>query len=338
MKDRKTSVLILYCGGTIGMRQDTKTSALQPLLTIEDLLKYTPLLEEEFHIDTHTITNIDSTNIQPSHWSAITSAIQEEYQNYDGFVVLHGTDTMAYTASALSYSLGNLGKPVILTGAQVPPDILGSDAFVNMVSACQASTIDFADVAILFGNRILRGNRSTKISEDDRNAFLSPVFPELGTVRLQPQITYNTIRRRHGGSLKIQNVFTGNVAVIRIVPGMNPSIIDSIVDSGIEGLILESFGPGNIPNKETSLLPSITAACKKGIPVLIATQCIYGTTRMYLYEVGQRAIELGVIPTGDMTTEAAFVKLKWALGQTKDPNKIANLFGKNIAGEVTIGE
>jgi len=336
MSASKPSLLILYCGGTIGMRQDVRTSALQPKLSAEELIEYAPYLTKEFNIRMQTITNLDSTNIQPHHWEEIADAIYREYDNYDGFVVIHGTDTMAYTASALSYALGNLGKPVVLTGSQVPPDILGTDAISNLVNACLAATMDFAEVAIVFGTDILRGNRSMKISESKRNAFISPVFPELGSIRLQPEITYQSIPRRHGGPLDFKNAFKGNVVVLKITPGIHPETISAIVDSKIDGLILESFGPGNIPNRETNLLPPIKKARKKDIPVLISTQCIYGTTRMYLYEVGQSAMDLGVIPTGDMTPEAAYVKLKWALGQTKDGKEIEKIFAKNIAGEVTI--
>lgn len=336
MSASRPSLLILYCGGTIGMRQDARTSALQPQLTVEELIEYAPLLKTEFSIETRTITNLDSTNIQPHHWTEVSEAIAEEYGNFDGFVVIHGTDTMAYTASALSYALGSLGKPVVITGSQVPPEILGTDAISNMVNACLAATMDFAEVAIVFGTKILRGNRSMKVSESERNAFISPVFPELGSIRLQPEISYANITRRHGGALDLKSGFGGNVCVLKLVPGLDPEIITSIMDADIDGLILESFGPGNIPNREHNLLPHIKAAREKGIPVLISTQCIYGTTRMYLYEVGQSAMELGVIPTGDMTPEAAYVKLKWALGQTKESKAVEKIFATDIAGEVTI--
>lgn len=333
----KPSLLVLYCGGTIGMRQNVRTSALRPEIAIEELLSFSPLLQKEFSIKSKTITMIDSTNIQPHHWMEIAKTIAHDYHQYDGFVVIHGTDTMAYTATALSFALGNLGKPVVFTGSQVPPDILGSDAVGNIVNACMTATMDFAEVVIAFGTSILRGNRSTKISESERNAFISPVFPALGSIRLQPELTFEGVRRRHGGKLDLVNSFKGSVAVVKIVPGMEPALLDAIIKTDIDGLIVESFGPGNIPNQEQSLLPSIARARKKKIPVLVSTQCIYGTTRMYLYEVGQRALKFGVVPTGDMTPEAAFVKLKWGLGQGMDTEGITKLFGKDIAGEVTIG-
>jgi L-asparaginase len=337
MTTAKPSLLVLYCGGTVGMRQDSRTSALQPQLKVEEVLEHAPMLQEEFKIKTNTVVVTDSTNMQPHHWKEIAEAIAKAYDRYDGFVVLHGTDTMAYTASALSFALGDLGKPVVLTGAQVPPDLLGSDAVSNIVHACMTATMDFAEVCIVFGDSILRGNRSMKISESERNAFISPVFPALGSIRLQPELTFPGVRRRHGGSLRLQATFDGNVTALKVVPGLDPQVIDVIVDSGIDGLILESFGPGGIPNQEHSLLPGIARAHKKGIPILVSTQCIYGTTRMYLYEVGQRALKLGVVPTGDMTPEAAFVKLKWGLGQGMDAKGIAQLFNRDIAGEVTIG-
>lgn len=317
------------------MRQDVKTSALKPQLTAEQLLKHNKQLTEEFAIETRTITNIDSTNMQPHHWSTIAEAIGEQYLHYDGFVITHGTDTMAYTATALSFALQNLGKPVVLTGSQVPPEILGSDAPTNLIHACQVATMDFAEVSIVFGTKILRGNRSMKVSESERNAFISPVFPELGTIRLQPELSYGDIRRRHSGNVQLRSGFTGNVVVVKCVPGMSPKVIESMIKNGAEGIILESFGPGNLPNGENSLLPSIEMAQKKNIPVLISTQCIYGTTRMYLYEVGQDVLKLGVIPTRDMTPETTFVKLKWALGQTKDMEKIRTIMEEDVAGEIS---
>ncbi len=332
---RKPSLLLLYCGGTIGMRQDAKTSALKPQLTAEQLLKQNKQLMEEFSIETRTITNIDSTNMQPHHWTTIAESIAQEYLNFDGFVVTHGTDTMSYTASALSFALQNLGKPVVLTGSQVPPEILGSDAIGNLIHACQVATMDFAEVSIVFGTEILRGNRSMKVSESERNAFISPVFPKLGNIRLQPELSYSNIRRRHSGNVDLNSKFNGNVVVVKCVPGMSPGMIDSIIKSGVDGLILESFGPGNLPNGENSLIPSIKMAQKRNIPVLISTQCIYGTTRMYLYEVGQDVLKLGVIPTRDMTPETTFVKLKWALGKTKDVEEIREIMERDIAGEVS---
>jgi L-asparaginase len=336
MNTRKSSILLLYCGGTIGMRQDIRTSALRPSLTAEDLLTYEKQLSEEFDITAKTITNMDSTNMQPHHWSTIAAAIAKDYEHYDGFVVTHGTDTMAYTATALSLALENLGKPVVLTGSQIPPEMLGSDALNNLVHACQVATMDFAEVCIVFGTKILRGNRSMKVSESERNAFISPVFPELGSIRLQPELTLPNVQRRHSGTLKLRNHFKGDIAVLKCVPGLTSEIVNSIINAGIDGLILETFGPGNIPTNEVSLLPSIRLARKKKIPVLISTQCIYGTTRMYLYEVGQQALKLNVIPTRDMTPETAFVKLKWALGQTKDPEKVLEIMENSVAGEMSM--
>lgn len=336
MKASKPSLLLLFSGGTIAMRQDAVTSALAPYLSVQDLLKSGEQLKQEFTIKAKTITNIDSTNMQPHHWESIAEAVAKHYAEFDGFVVTQGTDTMSYTASALSFALQNLGKPVILTGAQVPPEIMGSDALTNLVHAFQVATMDFAEVAIVFGNKILRGNRSMKVSESERDAFISPVFPELGAIRLQPELTYPNVKARHTGMVDLQNGFDGNIAMVKCVPGFHAKTLKAIIDSGIDGLIIESFGPGNVPNDENSLLPALKHARQKNIPVLICTQCIYGTTRMYLYEVGRQALEYDVIATRDMTPEAAFVKLKWVLHKTKDPAKVAEYFNTDVAGEVTI--
>lgn len=337
MDKRKPSILLLYCGGTIGMRQDAETSALHPSITSDQVLDYSAALRKEYEIDSITISNIDSSNMQPSHWERLIKEIASKYHDYDGFVVVQGTDTMAYTASALSFAFGDLGKPVVLTGTQVPPNILGSDAQNNLIHAFQVATMDLAEVVIVFGSKILRGNRTTKISESDRDAYMSPVFPELGSIRLKPELSYSKVYRRHNSQIDLKNGFSGNVAVVQCAPGLSPEILNNIIKSGADGIILETFGPGNVPTKGNSLIPCIQKAKKSGIPFVISTQCIYGSTRLYLYEVGQEAAKYGAIPASDMTSEAAYTKLLWALDQTGDPDDIAQIFAKNYAGEVTVG-
>src|SRR3989339_567076 len=216
-------VLILFCGGTIIMQESKEGSLVvaEKQKAIKSLLSLEPRLKEVSKLDVEYVDNIDSSNITGAHWDKIATIIAKKYDRYDGFVITHGTDTMSYTASALSFALQNLGKPVVLTGAQVPPEMLGSDALTNLVHACQVATMDLAEVMIVFGTRILRGNRSMKVSESERNAFLSPVFPPLGTIRLQPDISYPNVKRRHGGAITLRDAFAGNIAVGKCVPGMD---------------------------------------------------------------------------------------------------------------------
>jgi L-asparaginase len=332
---KKSKILMLFTGGTIAMVKNA-LGVLSPAKTPQELLSIAPNLSDFFQIDIEIIDNIDSTNIQSFHWKNISNVIIEKYNDYDGFVVTHGTDTMAYTASALSFALQDLGKPVILTGAQLPPDHMSSDARNNLINAFRVASMDLAEVVIVFDHEILRGNRATKQSETDFDAFWSPIYPVIGKMITEIDL-YGEYKRRNE-SLKpiLKNNFVDDIFVITMVPGFNPSHMDLLIQNGVKGFVIDGFGAGNVPNKFKSVIEYIKLAKDKNIPVVIASQCIGGTARMLNYEVGADAIEAGAISAADMTLEASTTKLMWCLGQTESYSKIKEIMESSVMGELTI--
>ncbi len=325
-------ICILTCGGTITMKKDKK-GVLIPFHKSNILLQQVPFLNKIAQIKIEEVTNIDSTNMKPSLWTKLAHLIEEHYHNFDSFIITHGTDTMAYTASALSFALRNLNKPVIFTGSQKPIDDIPTDAGNNLINSILLATKDLAGVCIVFGSKILRGNRATKISESSLDAFESPMVLPIGEISLEPKLTDSYKKKQKNNlSLFCQADFDENIIIAIITPGLNSAYLEKIVDD-CKGIILAAFGPGNIPD---TLLPFFQKARKLSLPVIILSQCQKGITQMQLYKVGQQALKAGAIPGNDMTIEAASAKLMWILAQTKDIRKIGQAFNKSYSGEVTI--
>lgn len=323
-------ICILFCGGTITMRKNDK-GVLTPFHNAKDLLKFYPELSVFADISYIQIVNIDSTNMQPSIWTKISQTILNNQNKYDGFVITHGTDTMAYTASALSFSILKVKKPVILTGSQKPLEDIPSDAKNNLINAVIVATKLSRGVFIVFGSKILQGNRATKISESNLEAFDSLMVIPTGTIQLEAEINNQYLIKDNNG-IPSNIKFDSNIISVKITPGLsNLNLIKSI--DNYHGIILEGYGPGNIPD---SLMHFLNQAKKKELPVVIMSQCKNGVTKMGLYKVGAQAVVGGGIPSGDMTIEAASTKLMWILAQTRDINKVKKMFLTNIAGEITI--
>ncbi|MBI2576589.1 asparaginase [Candidatus Woesearchaeota archaeon] len=339
-KRKRPKICLVFCGGTIGMVRDKKTKALKPAKSIKEVLSIAPEIHRFADIDYAFIGNIDSTNVQTHHWATIARTIQERYHRYTGFVVTHGTDTLAYTASALSLALQNLNKPIVLTGSQMPPDDLASDARNNLINAFRVATMDIAEVVICFGDSILKGIRAQKWSEFELNAFHSPLFPKLGKIGADIELTPYVERSTEGVSLPLdcKPDFERGVVEIRLFASLNPEMIKVLLDSGLcKGLIFQSYGAGNIPTKENSLIPLVTYAIKKkNIPVLISTQCTGGKVRVGVYDTGYQAFKVGAIPTLDMSLEGASVKLSWCLAQTKNIDIIREMMNTNYVGEINL--
>lgn len=336
---RKPRICLVFCGGTIAMVRDPKTRALKPAKNVEQLMSLAPEIRQIADISFVFVANIDSTNIQTHHWSKIAQAIKDNYDIYDGFVVTHGTDTLAYTASALALALQNLNKPIVLTGSQAPPDDFGSDARNNLVNAFRIAAMDIAEVVICFGNSVLRGIRSQKWSEFELNAYTSPFCPKIAEIGAFIQLSGFAKRRSPMRQpLIYQPYFEKGVIEIRLSASLNPQIIKAVLDSNYcKGVIFQSYGAGNIPTEENSLLPLIAYAIrKKNIPVLISTQCVTGRVRMGMYDTSYQALKIGAIPTEDMTYEAALVKLSWCLAQTEDITRIRKMMMTNFVGEVNV--
>lgn len=308
---------------------------LAPAGNAEELFLMVPGIKSLADFDFKFLVDIDSTDMHPGIWSKLARIIYENYNTCDGFVIAHGTDTMAYTASALSFALQNLNKPIVLTGAQKPIIDLASDALNNLINAAKVALLDVPEVCIVFGNRILRGNRSQKISEKNLNAFRSPVALPLGCVALEPEAVAERVLRGNGGQLRFCPDFENQIVSFQIFPGLNKKYIELAIDSGCKGIILNSYGAGNVPNGENSLIPAIKKATDKKIPAVLTTQCVEGSVRI-IYEAGSAAVSAGAISAFDMTSEATTAKLMWVLAQTKNLAEIKKMMQTNYCGEITL--
>ncbi|HNT29504.1 MAG TPA: asparaginase [bacterium] len=328
-------ILVLFSGGTLSMAPNTD-GVLAPSDNAETILKTVPGLREAADCDFELVCNIDSSNMQPEIWADLAQRIARAYDRYDGFVIAHGTDTMAYTASALSFALGNLGKPVVLTGSQKPLISLATDGINNLINAVRVAQMDLGEVCIVFGTRILQGNRSTKESDTKLNAFRSPIAFPIGEIEIDAYLR-GQYTPRHEKKLTLQAAFENRIVVFQLFPGMEPDLIERVlVGNTCKGIVMLGFGPGNIPNGGRSLIGVIEQATAVGIPVLVTTQCSLRRGDMRQYLVGFDAVTAGAISALDMTDEAAITKFMWVLAQTQNPADVKRMMQTNYAGELTL--
>ena len=306
-----------------------------PGAVAETVLQFIPEIREIADIEMAVLFNQDSANVTPRHWEAIAGAIADVVDQYDGFVVIHGTDTMAYTAAALSYMLANQPRPVILTGAQRPIAAIRTDAKANLVTALDLATRDVPEVGIFFNHQLLRGNRARKTSIDDFDAYRSPNYPPLAEVGLHLEIHESRLRRP-SGLFRLQKGFSDKVLALRLFPGLAPAHMAPLLDADVRAFVIEAYGAGTVPIGDLSLIPFIQEATRRGKIVALSSQAVFGRVDPGLYEAGRLALEAGAISCGDMTPEAAVVKLMFLLGQYgDDASKVARAFGVSIAGELT---
>ena len=343
MKQQAKSILLIYTGGTIGMVNDPVTGLLKPL-DFDHILNQIPeLYQFDCRIDTLTFDPVvDSSEIQPDFWLRLGRMVEEHYHTYDGFVILHGTDTMAYTASALSFLLQDLQKPVILTGSQLPIGTLRTDGKENLISAIEiAASMNengqpmVPEVSVYFEYKLFRGNRTTKFSAETFNAFVSPNYPLLAETGVHIHYNKNAIRKaRSEKKLQLITRLDTHVMFLKIFPGLSSQIIREITRiPSLKAMIIETYGAGNAPTSPAFLSPLKDFIDSGGI-ILNISQCRAGSVDMDQYETGHRLKETGVIGGKDLTSEAALTKLMLVLGLDISSEEKKILLQKSICGEM----
>ena len=340
-------ILLIYTGGTIGMMKDFATGALKAFNFNKLLQKIPELKLLDCQIETFSFENpIDSSNMNPDEWVFIAEIIQKNYDMFDGFVVLHGSDTMSYSASALSFMLENLSKPVIFTGSQLPIGDLRTDAKENLITAIQIASLRENNVAIIqevclyFEYKLYRGNRTTKINAEHFKAFASPNFPELAESGVHLKINKSVISdeniaTRSEKSLIIHTNLDNNVVIVKMFPGISEKVLSAIFNiPDLKGLVLETYGAGNAPTDEW-FINLLKNAIKSGLFIVNVTQCSGGSVSMGDYETSTTMKKIGVISGKNITTEAAITKLMFMLGQNISTEKFQNFFETSIRGEIS---
>ncbi len=324
-------ICLISTGGTIACVPTDR--GLAPELRAEELLDLAGVNTEGLDISCTDLFSMDSSNIQPEEWCVIAEAIRDKVDHCDGIVLTHGTDTMAYTASMLSFMLMGLPIPVVLTGAQYPAVYPDSDGRRNLCDAFVAASNLPGGVYICFGGSVMLGCRAVKTRTTSLNAFESINYPSIGIVNNGHFVLL------HGHSGPVGFSFSTNmethVALVKVIPGMSPALLESLADCGIKGVVIEGFGLGGVHSFRRDHTESIRKLMQAGIPVVLTSQCLYEQSSADVYEVSRPLKELGVLSAHDMTTEATITKLMWALGRARDIESVRVIMNRNLAGELT---
>ena len=324
---------MLSTGGTIASRPGK--DGLDPGISGEELIESLGDLRGKFQITVKQIMNLDSSNIQAEEWGTMAQTVHENYDAYDGFIITHGTDTMAYSASMLSYMLPGLKKPVVFTGSQIPMDNMLTDARNNLFCALGAVEAGIMGVSVAFNRHIIRGCRAVKVRTMGFDAFESVNARYLGEIFADGLRVYDRQAPNPDAPRTLLDKVSTDVFLLKLIPNTNPKLFDYIKEMGYRGVVLETFGAGGMHFHRRDLLEKLRMLEQQGIVVVACSQCLYEPSNFTIYEVGRRLLETGVIPAGDMTTEAAVTKLMWALGQTEDPEEVRRIFQKNFSGEIS---
>ena len=341
----KPKILVIYTGGTIGMVKNSENGSLRPMAFHNILDELPELKDGNYEITTFTYNPpLDSSNIKPIYWLWMSSLVTKNYDDYDGFVILHGTDTMAYSASMLSFLFENLAKPVIFTGSQLPMGLLRTDAKENLIAALEIASHRengkpiVNEVCIFFQNKLYRGNRTTKSNAEEFKAFQSYNYPSLAESGVHIKYNYNAIGfpRKKLSRFKSYTAVNTDVAILKIFPGMNEKLVSTIFNTpDLRGIILETFGAGNAPDFSW-FMREIDKAIKRGIFIMNVTQCAGGAVDQGRYETSIQLEKMGVLSGYDITTEAAVTKMMYVFGQDLSRKDIRRMLSASIRGEITI--
>ena len=343
MSNQQPKILLIYTGGTIGMVKDAYTGALKAF-DFNKLSKGIPELKlVDCTIETISFEQpIDSSTMQIEDWKKMAEIIASQYTKYDGFVILHGSDTMSYSASALSFMLENLEKPVVFTGSQLPIGDLRTDAKENLITAIQVAALQengkpiIREVCLYFEYKLYRGNRTTKISAEHFNAFASPNFPEIAESGVHLKVNQEALFVSEKSlPLKVNKSFDDHVFILKLFPGINQHVVRSVLQMpNLRGVVLETYGAGNAPLHDW-FINELKQAIDKGVYIVNVTQCSGGSVIMGTYETSTQLKELGLISGGDITTEAAVTKLMYLLGQNIEKQEFKTVFETSLRGEIS---
>jgi len=333
-------IYVAYTGGTIGMRHTRNGYHPEPGY-LQHQMKAMPELRQKSM--PATVVNeyeplLDSSNMTPAEWAKIARDIAEHYDDYHGFLVLHGTDTMAYTASALPFMLNGLSKPVIITGSQIPLCEVRNDARENLITSLLiAANHAIPEVCLYFGGRLLRGCRAVKVSADGFAAFASPNMPPLGTVGTEIEINWPLVRRTRSRKLRLEEFRSrAVVSALRLFPGIAPDLVRNVLRPPLQGLVLEAYGVGNGPDQDEEFLAALAEATKRGVVIVDCTQCLEGTVNLGEYATGSALARAGVISGFDITAEAALTKLYCLFSRGLSPARVKREMQKDLRGEMTV--